>query len=73
MISKLNNFPALLEMEVKKGEDWQLMISHYCNNKEALYKKMETLKSLYVVSNREYRIFITYQSKVNRYLKRGEV
>jgi len=70
MINKLNNFPALIEFEVKKGENWEVMIYHYCNNKEALYKKMETLKSLYAVSNREYRIFVTYQSKLNRYSKK---
>ena len=74
VINKLNNFPALIEFEIFKGEKWEVMAYHYCNNKEALYKKMETFKSLYAVSNRQYRIFITYQSKLNRYKKkRGDV
>lgn len=70
IINKINNFPALIEMEVLKDDKWELMVYHYCNNKDALYRKMETLKSLYAVSDKTYRIFITYQSKMNRYVKK---
>jgi hypothetical protein len=70
----LKNFPALIEFEVFKGEKWEVMAYHYCNDKRALYNKMETFKSLYVVPDRQYRIFITYQSKLNiNNEKRGDV
>ena len=72
IINKINNFPALIEFEVFKDNKWELMIYHYCKNKDALYSKMETLRSLYAVADREYRIFVTYQSKMNRYAKKRE-
>lgn len=72
MSSNLNNFPALIELQVFVGDKWEVMLSHLCYNKESLYRKMEVIKTMYVL--KKYRIFVTYQSKLNRYAdKKGDV
>jgi len=70
MINKFNNFPVKIELEVLRGDTWEIMVSHVCNNYESLYKKMEVIRSLYAIKEKNYRIYVTYQSKINRLMKR---
>jgi hypothetical protein len=56
----------LLELEILNDEnEWQVMSSYYFNGMQHLKVKMKQIKKMYALHNKDYRIFITLQSKLN--------
>ena len=59
-------YPATLELEIYQNGTWIVEKSYVVNNTSSLNSKMCTLKSLYNYKNKEYRIMLTCQSKMNK-------
>jgi hypothetical protein len=64
---KKSAFPIVIELEILCEDDWVVVQSYHCTSMLSLTSKMEQLKSLYVLNNKDYRIMLTLQSKVNNY------
>jgi hypothetical protein len=67
---KISAFPLKIQLEcVSPSGEWELMLTYHVNSPQMLYKKIEEIKSMYVLK-REYRIFLIVNSKVNTYLEK---
>jgi hypothetical protein len=67
---KRSAFPIRVELETIDGfGKWNVMLTYVVNDISVLYKKIETIKTMYVLDKKEYRIFFYMQSKVNTYLE----
>jgi hypothetical protein len=65
---KSSAFPMRLELHCKTDEgEWKLMVTYYVTNHNSLYKKMESIRTY--VLNREYKIYLLVNSKVNSHLE----
>ena len=63
---KPSAFPIVIDLEVKDEYDnWIIAFTCLVNSNKTLYKKMETIKTMYVLDNREYRIMFRLNSKMN--------
>lgn len=67
---KRSAFPIRVELEtLDTFGKWNVMLTYVVNDISVLYKKIETIKTMYVMDKKEYRIFFYMQSKVNTYLE----
>jgi hypothetical protein len=62
---KNSAFPIVIELEIKAESEWIIVQSFICKNMYSLSSKMMQLKSLYVLNDKDYRIMLVLQSKVN--------
>ena len=54
-----------LELEVLINEIWNNEYVYYCNTYSQIDEKIKDIKKRYALHNKEYRIFVVYQSKMN--------
>jgi hypothetical protein len=59
-------FPITIQLEVESRDgEWVVMSIHLCKNIDSLYDKYKSIKSLYMLENKSYRIILILQSKLN--------
>jgi len=66
---KPSAFPITIEVEVKIDGIWQVTHTLIANNKTMLHNKMQNIKTLLGLENKNYRITFIVNSKVNNLLK----
>jgi hypothetical protein len=67
---KKSAYPLRIELESYTNEgEWKVMLIYRVTSPEMLFKKFEDIKTLYGL-NKEYRIFIYANSKVNTYIEK---
>lgn len=54
-----------LELEVLINEIWNNEYVYYCNTNAQVNEKIKDIKKRYALQNKDYRIFVVYQSKIN--------
>lgn len=59
-------YPATLELEIYQNGIWVIEKSYVITNITGLNARMCQLKSLYNYKNKDYRIMLTCQSKMNK-------
>jgi hypothetical protein len=64
---KISAFPIVIELEIKVEGEWIIFQSFICKNIYSLRARMMQLKSLYVLTDKDYRIILILQSKVNTF------
>jgi hypothetical protein len=62
---KNSAFPIIIDLELHTDSEWVVVQTYLCTNIHSLYSKMTQIKSLYVLKDKDYRIMLTLQSKVN--------
>jgi hypothetical protein len=67
---KPSAFPIKIEVEVEIDKHWEITHNLTANNSGSLYSKMESIKTLYALENKTYRITFVVNSKVNDLLKK---
>ena len=67
---KLSAFPIIIELEVLEEGVWIIVLSYRVNSINLLYIKMANIKSMYVLDEKNYRIMLTLNSKVNNYVEK---
>jgi hypothetical protein len=66
---KPSAFPITIEVEVKIDGIWQVTHTLVASDKGKLYLKMQSIKTLLGLNNKNYRIIFIVNSKVNILLK----
>lgn len=60
---KLSSYPMTIELEIKNDlGEWVVEYTSIVTSKSSLYKKMIYIKTMYVLEEREYRVFIRVKS-----------
>lgn len=54
-----------LELEVFINKEWSLEYEYFCNTITQAKEKIKSLKQRYALQNKEFRVFVVYQSKMN--------
>ena len=55
-----------LELEVFINNEWSLEYEYFCNTITQAKEKIKSLKLRYALQNKEFRVFLVYQSKMNQ-------
>jgi len=67
---KPSAYPITIEVEVEINRHWEITHNLTVHNSSSLYSKMESIKTLYALENKTYRITFVVNSKVNALLKK---
>jgi len=55
-----------LELEILNDRDeWEIMLTNHFNDIQHLRRKIKELKKIYALHQKDYRVYIIFQSKIN--------